>query len=453
MIAGVNTEDRALQLEATTRFRKLLSIERSPPIQEVISAGVVPRFVQFLRFADDPQLQFEAAWALTNIASGTSDHTRQVIEQGAVPIFVELLSSPSEEVREQAVWALGNIAGDSPKSRDMVLSHGPLQPILACMNEKQKVSMLRNATWTLSNFCRGKPTPMFEWVAPALPTLAHMVYSNDEEVLTDAAWALSYLSDGSNDRIQKVIEAGVCRRLVELLSHVSFSVVTPALRSVGNIVTGDDMQTQIVINCSALPRLGALLLSPKKGIRKESCWTISNITAGDKEQIQAVVDANIVPPLIDLLANAEFDIKKEAAWAISNATSGGSPEQIKYLVDQGCIKPLCDLLDAKDARIVTVALEGLENILRMGQKEAERCGVPVSLYGQYIDAEGGLDKIAQLQNHQQNEIYEKAMKIIQKYFGFEDDDAVGAPQVDESQQFQFNAPQGPQGGFNFGMPQ
>merc|ERR1712054_561342 len=236
------------------------------------------------------------------------------------------------------------------------------------------------------------------------------------------------------------IEAGICRRLVGLLSRQSFAVVTPALRVVGNIVTGDDMQTQIVINCSALPRLGALLLSPKKGIRKESCWTISNITAGDKEQIQAVINANIIPPLIELLTNAEFDIKKEAAWAISNATSGGSTEQIKYLVQQTCIRTLCDLLDAKDARIITVALEGLENILRVGQEEAQRTGLTVSEYGQIIDSEGGLDKIEALQNHQQNEIYEKAMKIIQKYFGFEDEDGGVEPQMDASQQFAFGAP-------------
>lgn len=51
----------------------------------------------------------------------------------------------------------------------------------------------------------------------ALPTLARLIYSTDEEVLTDACWALSYLSDGTNDKIQEVISAGVCRRLVELL--------------------------------------------------------------------------------------------------------------------------------------------------------------------------------------------------------------------------------------------
>jgi len=451
MIQGVLGDDPSQQIERTTEFRRLLSIEKNPPIQQVIDSGVVPRFVDFLRRDDNPALQFEAAWALTNIASGTSEHTKVVIEVGAVPIFVHLLSSPNDDVREQAVWALGNIAGDSPPCRDLVLQAGAMTPLLAQLHQHSKLSMLRNATWTLSNFCRGKPQPDFNIVKQSLPTLGQLIYSPDEEVLTDACWALSYLSDGVNEKIQAVIEAGVCRRLVELLLHPSPAVQTPALRTVGNIVTGDDLQTQFILNNNALSCLLSLLSSHKKGIRKEACWTISNITAGNKDQIQAVIDNNIVPPLIQLLTNAEFDIRKEAAWAISNATSGGNSQQIRYLVQQGAVHPLCDLLTVNDAKIVTIALEGLENILKIGDADAKQSGSHNQM-ATFIAEADGLSKIEELQHHSNNDIYEKCIKILETYFGVEDEEEIPAiaPQmVEGGSAFSFAPPSNVDGGQTF----
>jgi len=111
-----------------------------------------------------------------------------------------------------------------------------------------------------------------------------------------------------------------------MLASTEISIVTPALRALGNVVTGSDVQTASVIESGGLPVICSLLSHAKSNVIKEAAWTISNITAGPQEQIQAVLDNNCLPPLIEVLAHGDFKSKKESAWAITNLTSGNNDQ-------------------------------------------------------------------------------------------------------------------------------
>lgn len=445
LVRGVNSDNPSERLKATVDFRRMLSVEDNPPIQEVIDCGVVPRLMEFLTYTHEQKLQFEAAWTITNIASGSTSHTKCIVDSGGINYFVHLLGSPSSEVREQAVWALGNIAGDSPTYRDLVLkTPGSVQKLITILShklEKPKITMIRNATWCMSNFCRGKPKPDFEYIRACVPILVDLAKQNDSEVLTDACWALSYITDDqtlNNQKINAVVgQPGICARLIHLLQHGANNVQVPALRTIGNIVTGDDKQTQKMLDQNPLPALLGTLSCQRKNMRKETCWTVSNITAGTSRQIQFVIDANLISPLVNILKEDQFDVQKEAAWAICNICSGGTDAQISFIVSQAAIPALIVMMKLHDPKMILVCVEALGNILDVGLKLAGSSDG--NKFAEIVEEFDGLDTLEELQRHENEEIYEKSVKILQKHFDSEEDDGMGmAPEVDESNgQFSF----------------
>ena len=420
----LSSEDPLIVAEATIAIRKILSVDRNPPIAEVLQAGVLPRLKELLADKSRPNVQLEACWALTNIASGSSDQTQAVVESGVVPLFVELLGSCDTTLQEQAVWAVANIAGDRSEYRDGCISAGTADALTKIVSASLGtcLQMTRLAVWGLSNLCRGKPSPDFSKIKTAIPQLARaLVQSVDSEILADASWAFSYLTDSAqHDSIVYILDHLDLRRIGALLAHPSGSVHTPILRVVGNLVSGEsDVTHRVVSTAGILTQLKSLMLSNKKAIRKETLWTISNICADSQTLIQAVIDTGVMARLCELVksGHCDMDVKKEGIWCICNSVTVGSKSQIDTLVSDSrfdVLRILSDFLEtARDTRSIKTALEAIYAILFHGQDDRD--------YTSILEEVGGLTTIENLQQDESEEIYEACVRILESFFACEED--------------------------------
>jgi len=162
-----------------------------------------------------------------------------------------------------------------------------------------------------------------------------------------------------------------------------------------------------------------LLRHPKRQIKKETTWILSNITAGTQAQIQSVIDAKCIDSLIKLF-DSEMYIKREVGFALVNITIEGNLQQIRALTSHGVVKAFCKNLLIPEAKLVSTLLQGLENILKTGEgltKNGVRIENP---YRQEIEDCGGLDKLEQLQELQNEDIYKSSIRILENYFECEE---------------------------------
>lgn len=113
----------------------------------------------------------------------------------------------------------------------------------------------------------------------------------------------------------------------------------------------------------------------------------------------------------------------------------------------GAVGPLCDILLMRDTKVIEIALDALDNMLRVGAA----CGEGVdNEVADMIEKDGGLEKIEALQEHPVGKIFDKVQEILTEYFNPDNQHDVDPNAGVSGGQFMFNPSSfgGQSGGYN-----
>ena len=114
--------------------------------------------------------------------------------------------------------------------------------VVHIFRRSEKTSMMRNATWTLSNLCRGKPPPPFEWVQSLVDTRGCAA----QHVCTDRNCFVRFEKSITTSIL---IYCPYCPYSYQFLSVIFVcwvsSKVSPALGTLANLIYSSDCEAQI----------------------------------------------------------------------------------------------------------------------------------------------------------------------------------------------------------------
>ncbi|KYN28103.1 Importin subunit alpha-1 [Trachymyrmex cornetzi] len=405
----INSSNETLQLLGIQAYARLKR-EKNPSINDTID-DILPRCIKLLD-NDIISLQFQIASLLAIISLDTFKQTH-VITCEAISKLIKLLKS-SPIVAEQAVRALGNIIEDKPYARDFALKYNALPLLADLIKSDTSVSFMDNISWLLSNLCQRNIPLSVGLIRPVLPVFHCLFNIKNQYIISDICRTLSYLTDGSNDNVQAIMETvGILPKLLECLTLRKETIVIPALRTVGNIVTiGDDAQKNAVISAGGLSRLGDVLryylCVDEKYIVEEAFWAIFKIV-DNTDRIQSVISADLLPLLIEGLQFGNAQII--ATWTVIALITGGTIQHLIQLVQAGVLQAFCNLLESNNNLNIINALIGKAEILHAAEKigQAEKLAIMIKKFG-------GLDKIENLQYHKNERVYAESLAIINVYF-------------------------------------
>lgn len=267
----------------------------------------------------DMRVQRNATGALLNMTH-SDDNRQQLVNSGAIPVLVSLLSSLDVDVQYYCTTALSNIAVDADNRKKLAQTEGRLVQSLVHLLDSPVPKVQCQAALALRNLASDEKYQLDIVRARGLPPLLRLLQSNFAPLTLSAVACIRNISIHPSNE-SPIIEAGFLRLLVDLLGYKeNEEIQCHAISTIRNLAASSDRNKQLVLDAGAVQKCKQLVLEVPLSVQSEMTAAIAVLALSD-ELKPHLLNLGVFDVLIPLTESDSIEVQGNSAAALGNLSS------------------------------------------------------------------------------------------------------------------------------------
>ncbi|KAI4339254.1 hypothetical protein MLD38_024216 [Melastoma candidum] len=249
-----------------------------------------------------------AAGELRLLAKRNADNRVCIAEAGAIPLLVELLSSPDLRTQEHAVTALLNLSINE-SNKGTIVNAGAITDIVHVL-KNGSMEARENAAATLFSLSVIDENKVKIGAAGAIPALIRLLCEATPRGKKDASTAIFNLCIYQGNKA-RAIRAGIVEPLMRLLKDAGGGMMDESLALLAILASHPEGKTSIS-DADPVPVLVEVMRTGSPRNRENAVAVLWSLCSGDAEQLRIAKDHGAEETLKELSESGTDRAKRKA---------------------------------------------------------------------------------------------------------------------------------------------
>ena len=257
------------------------------------------------------------------LTNRTPDENRQqLVNAGAIPVLVQLLSSQDVDVQYYCTTALSNIAVDANNRKKLASSEPRLVTSLVNLMDSSSPKVQCQAALALRNLASDEKYQLEIVRTNGLGPLLRLLQSSYLPLILSAVACIRNISIHPMNE-SPIIEAGFLRPLVDLLGSTdNEEIQCHAISTLRNLAASSDRNKALVLDAGAVQKCKQLVLEVPVTVQSEMTAAIAVLALSD-ELKSNLLELGVFDVLIPLTKSQSIEVQGNSAAALGNLSSKG----------------------------------------------------------------------------------------------------------------------------------